>query len=429
MQRGEYRKDTAIETMKGGGNNYQRGHFDTIFAIPPNCISFPNGLPTKKKEPRPRPERDDDRTITILSITMTPCCFTAFPFFLVYLFVAASSIGHALQQPVALLTGATGRTGQLVTNMLLDQGYHVRIFCRDESKAKKLFDEINPNPNPNIQYCQGDLGNPKDIESAFSSSSQPLTHVVFMAGGEGADYRCVNYQGVAAVCQQAVQCETIRQLVVISAAWNTRPYSIASLLFNGLYPDTVPMASHFLGEQALRQAVASAGNKLNYVILRAGGLNSDDNYAEKYPEAAKNNGLTYQQGDTFKFLGIAGRPGMSRSQLANAVVTAATKAPNGRYTVEVTGSGSTAWTDGSTYNNLKQDDQSSTCKEDELYAIHTQAVQQLKTTAIAASVGGIGLIGIFGFFPGLMLLVVLDAMILLVWSLFFATRQVASNTQ
>jgi uncharacterized protein YbjT (DUF2867 family) len=379
---------------------------------------FSEPLANPKKEPRQ--ERDDDITISILSITMTPRCFTAFPFFLVYLFVVASSIGNALQQPVALLTGATGRTGQLVTNMLLDQGYHVRIFCRDESKAKKLFDESN---NPNIQYCQGDLGNPKDIEFAFSSSSQPLTHVIFMAGGEGADYRCVNYQGLAAFCQQTVQCETIRQLVVISAAWTTRPYSIASLLFNGLYPDTVPMASHFLGEQALRQAVASAGNKLNYVILRAGGLNSDDRYAEKHPEAAKN-GLTYQQGDTFEFLGIAGRPGMSRSQLANAVVTAATKAPNGRYTVEVTGSGSTTWTDGSTYNNLKQDDQSSTYKEDELYAIHTQAVQQLKTTAIAASVGGIGLIGIFGLFPGLMLLGVLDALILLVWTKFFAARQV-----
>jgi hypothetical protein len=50
MQRGEYRKDTAIEKLKGGGNNYQRGgHFNTIFAIPQNCISFPNRLPTQKK--------------------------------------------------------------------------------------------------------------------------------------------------------------------------------------------------------------------------------------------------------------------------------------------------------------------------------------------------------------------------------------------
>eukprot|EP00957_Ditylum_brightwellii_P038044 2877272-Ditylum_brightwellii.AAC.1 len=96
------------------------------------------------------------------------------------------------------------------------------------------------------------------------------------------------------------------------------------------------MASYYLGEQALRKAAAGVTDKnssLNYVILRAGGLNSDERYAEKYPDAATM-GLTYQQGDTFDFFGIAGRPGMSRSQLANAVLSAVDV--EGQYTVEVT---------------------------------------------------------------------------------------------
>eukprot|EP00980_Cylindrotheca_fusiformis_P001244 scaffold332_cov117-Cylindrotheca_fusiformis.AAC.4 len=352
---------------------------------------------------------------------------SGFWFIFVSLFVGttsfSSSSSNALQQqPVALLTGATGRTGQLVTNMLLKEGFHVCIFCRDESKAKTLFESNHSN----IQYYEGDLSNRNDIKGAFSSRStttQPFTHVVFMAGGENADYRCVNYQGVAAICQEAVQYESIRQLVIISTAWTTRPYSIASLLFNSLYPDTVPMASHFLGEQSLRQAAMARKEELNYVILRAGGLNSDDRYSEKYPEAATM-GLTYQQGDMFEFLGVAGRPGMSRSQLANAVVTATTTSPTGRYNVEVTGSGDTEWTDGTIYNTLKQDEQPSTYSEDELYTIHTQAVQQLKAAAAVCTIGGIGSIAVFGFLPGFLGLVVLDALVLLLWSRFFATKQV-----
>lgn len=352
---------------------------------------------------------------------MPPPCCSKLLFILLLLFFNEFSSGYALQQPVALLTGATGRTGQLVTNMLLDEGYQICIFCRDETKAKTLFE--GRNNQQHIQYCQGDLNNKRDIKCAFSSSNKEITHVVFMAGGEDADYRCVNYKGLAAFCEEATAYESIRQFVVISTAWTTRPYSIASLLFNSLYPETVPMASHFLGEQALRQIASSVGSQFNYIIVRAGGLNSDDRYSEKYPEAAKM-GLSYQQGDTFEFFGVAGRPGMSRSQLAHAVVTATTMTANGRHTVEVTGSGTTDWTDGTIYDNLKEDEGPSTYTEDELYTLHTQAVQQLKTTALVGTIGGIGLISMFGILPGLVVLAVLDVLMLLVWSRFFATRQV-----
>ncbi len=45
------------------------------------------------------------------------------------------------------------------------------------------------------------------------------------------------------------------------------------------------MASHYLGEQALQKASAETDGRLDYVILRAGGLNSDENYAKKFPDA------------------------------------------------------------------------------------------------------------------------------------------------
>ena len=67
--------------------------------------------------------------------------------------------------------------------------------------------------------------------------------------------------------------------MLISTAWATRPYTIGSLLFNSMYLDTVPMASHYLGEQALQKAAAT-NREMNYVVLRAMGLNSDENYAK-----------------------------------------------------------------------------------------------------------------------------------------------------
>ncbi len=362
------------------------------------------------------------------------------------LIISSLSYSFALvaqpRSPVALLTGATGRTGQLVTNLLLERGYDVILFCRDEVKARQNFhkeakEEYKYNK---ICFVQGDISCPEDVQNAFhlnhqqsndqlvttlTTSTISPTHVVFMAGGEGADYRTVNYKGVATFAEIAAECDTVQNFVVISTAWDTKPYSIASLLFNSIYKDTVPMASHYLGEQALRNAsTSSKGKKFNYVILRAGGLNSDENYAKKYPEAA-GKGLTYDQGDEFEFFGFAGRPGMARSQLANAVVSAMNV--DGRYTVEVTGSGATPLDDSSVYQTLTQDSTAfslvPTSQEESIMRIHTQAVEQLKLTAIAASFGGLVLIGVFGWVQGILLLLSLDAVVLFIWSQFFANRQ------
>lgn len=178
----------------------------------------------------------------------------------------------------------------------------------------------------------GDLGNEAAVVAAFApratSGHAAVSHVLFCAGGELADFDAVNNRGVQYVAQQAVQAGTT-SVVVISAAWVSKPYSLASLLFNSLYPSW-PMARHMQGEQVLRQVVALSTNT-NYVILRAGRLVPD----EEYPTETAPMGLLYQQGDNFYFWGPAGQPGMCNTQLANAVLTA--MQVQGKYTVEVTG--------------------------------------------------------------------------------------------
>lgn len=344
-------------------------------------------------------------------------------FLLLLWFTILFSVSNCLQQNVAFLTGASGRTGEIVAKLLHSQGFQLRIFCRDEQKARAIFDK----EMSNIQYIQGDLNSKEDIQMAFEKCHEPpLTHIVFMAGGEEADYRAVNYLGVAECAKLAAKYSTIKNFVLISSAWATKPFSIASLLFNSIYPDTVPMASHYLGEQALRRASAASTHTLNYAILRAGGLNSDENYAKKYPDAV-GKGLTYNQGDSFTFLGVAGRPGMARSQLAHAVASAANV--NGQYTVEVTGSGVISIDDSSIYGKMTQDDivtanlSSPQDEERIIMTAHTQAVQLLKQTAILASLGAVGSILVFGWVQGLFSLLALDAILLLVWSQFYSKRE------
>ena len=345
----------------------------------------------------------------------------------IVLLVALFTLTTALQQPrpFALITGATGRTGKIVTKLLLDQGFRVRIFCRHVQRARN--EAVFSNENVNVEFFQGDLGCIQDIKAAFvdtGSGNKKLTHVVFMAGGEGADYSAVNCRGVAECAKRAANCDSIRHFVVISSAWATRPYSIASLLFNSIYFDTLPMASHYLGEQALRRAAATGPSRnLNYVILRAGGLNSDDRYAQKYPEASKM-GLTYQQGDTFKFLGIAGRPGMSRTQLANAVVSAVDV--EGRYTVEVTGSGTVDPEDASIYQLLVQDEEcdgNSAMDQTSILTIHKQAVMNLRYAVMTTSALAIASIILLGWIQGFALVFALNTFVLLIWTRFFADLQ------
>ena len=331
---------------------------------------------------------------------------------------------------LALVTGATGRTGKLICQLLVEQGFDLRILARNVPKAKEILRPVLPQ-DANIEYCQADMGDEASIHAAFARNyKRPVTHVVYTAGGEDANYYDVSYQGVATCAQEAAKFKSVQHMVFVSSAWSTRPYSIASLLFNSLY-ETIPMACHYMGEQEIRRQAKLSPQQLNYVILRPGGLNQDERYAKKYPEAyaQRQTSITYQQGDTFQFLGPAGRPGMCRSQLAHIVSTAVNV--EGCYTVEVTGSGNVDWSDASVYaTTLRSDDNVpnaagllTTRDENEVFSIHKKAIDELKIAAVAASLAGVGLVIFLGWLSGLLSLVAVDAFIIAIWRIFYADIQ------
>lgn len=101
---------------------------------------------------------------------------------------------------------------------------------------------------------------------------------------------------------------------------------------------------------------------------------------DEFP-ADKPTGLLYEQGDNFSFFGPAGMPGMSNTQLMHAVMTATTKAPNGKFTVEVTG-GTTDAQDSTIYHTFLEDDVSTSVSDEHAHACHAEPIDMLKRLAI-----------------------------------------------
>lgn len=272
---------------------------------------------------------------------------------------------------LVLVTGATGRTGRIVVELLREKHKCVRILTRRPSTAGFAAD---------VEVAEGSLGNIDSVKSAFqgrsSSGNVGVSHVVFAAGGEQADFDEVNNKGLA-LCAEEAASAGAKTIVVISSAWVTKPYSLASLLFNTLY-DKFPMALHLLGEDALRDTARRSG--MSYVILRPGALVEDKDYDfEKDPV-----GILLTQGDSMGFL-RAGRPGLAYSPLAHAIVTALEV--EGRVTVEIT-NGEQSQHDVTLYDKMVRDTGPVMAAED-IVEKHGRALSNAGKMTAAVGVGSV----------------------------------------
>ena len=311
-----------------------------------------------------------------------------------------------------LVTGGTGRTGLVAIQQLLSdrkEGFCVRVLTRNVTKAQGLLKGYDTSAAgggdfTRLDFVSADLGNAQDIAKSFEGIS--VQHILYAAGGEQADWNAVNRVGLWNMAEQAVQ-HKVESMVVISAAWVTKPYSIAGLLFNWLY-NSRPMALHLQGELLMQRAVMNAaaaakGHSMNYVIIRAGRLVSDEEY-DAVPENPK--GISMAQGDSYLFLGPAGQPGMSTSQLGKAIVGA--MHVQGKYTVEMTCGDLDPLSSGNAYTSMEQDDVAYLKKmfenpawEQDIMNLQEQAVRNLQAATVAIVIGELSLIWKFGVLWGI----------------------------
>ena len=357
---------------------------------------------------------------------------------------------------LVFLTGATGSVGSLATKQLLDQGFCVRIFTPHLSQARTQLAFLEENLDTSkarLEFVEGQLGDGsvlRAFEPRESSGYTSVTHVLFAAAGGSAskDMDAIHHRGVAECAEAAAQSGSVRSMVVISAAWVSKPYSLSSILFNSMY-DNLPSAKHLQGEDALRSVVhnqdcamdsndegyagnqtcSSGGIPLSYVILRSGHVTPDEDFDvdEDIPQ-----GIKFSQEDAFRF-SAGGRGGtMSHSQLAHAAV-AALKV-QGKYTVEVSGSGKIDPEDVSQYDGLSQDDdaefdryysnRTTTITVQDVERVHAQAVTDFYNILFTLFMGTALLVGMLGWTHGLLLSMTLYLLTMLLWMTFLSNRTV-----
>lgn len=207
------------------------------------------------------------------------------------------------------VTGATGRTGVLVVQELLDRGVDVVAMVRDLSKANEKF----PNPSSRLAILQCDLSSEQEICSAvedcdgviwcatgFSDSPEAsvLNKVKKLFGIALAPQRSIDAVGIPALAKAfsskeriEVNGKAVPKVIMLSSAGVTRPSwdEKKKERFAGCADIPIVRLNPFgildikaESEERLRQSGA------DYCILRPGGLN------DKWPEGSR---PVFSQGD------------------------------------------------------------------------------------------------------------------------------------
>jgi uncharacterized protein YbjT (DUF2867 family) len=85
---------------------------------------------------------------------------------------------QAMQQPLVLVTGATGYVGGRLWRRLVDKGYRVRCMARDTERLAGRMD-------PGVEVVRGDVVDPTSLRSALEGVRRAyyLVHSMGLAGG------------------------------------------------------------------------------------------------------------------------------------------------------------------------------------------------------------------------------------------------------
>jgi len=155
-----------------------------------------------------------------------------------------------------LVAGATGRTGRLIVNKLLDQGHTVRVFVRNEEKAKKLFSDA-------VEIAVGDV---KDIAS-ITAAMQDVRWVISAIGaggskGKGNLPEFVDYGGTKNLADAAVKAR-VKQFIMVSSRSAGKKKHILNERHNNV------LIWKLKGENVLRES------RLHSTIIRPGGLSDE----------------------------------------------------------------------------------------------------------------------------------------------------------
>ena len=182
----------------------------------------------------------------------------------------ASAVSSAGAADTVLVAGGTGRTGQHVVRLALEQGYTVRVLSRDRARVAELFGE-------RAAGVEGDVRDPASLAAAVEGVRYVISAIGSNSRREPTNTpEAVDYRGVGALVE-AAQAAGVQQFVLISSMGVTRiNHPLNRFLDNVLVWKA-------LGENSLRHS------GLPYTIVRPGGLTD---------EPGGSSGIRTGQGDT-----------------------------------------------------------------------------------------------------------------------------------
>jgi uncharacterized protein YbjT (DUF2867 family) len=139
-----------------------------------------------------------------------------------------------------------------VVRNLQAQGYKVRAFVRDESKARVVLGD-------DIDYATGDVRQINTISAALSDVDFMISSIGSSRGDPANNPEAVDYLGVKNMAVAAAEAG-VRQFVLVSSSGVTQEDHFLNKAFDNI------LTWKFKGEEALR----SSG--VPYTIVRPGGL-------------------------------------------------------------------------------------------------------------------------------------------------------------
>lgn len=164
---------------------------------------------------------------------------------------------QASDAKLVLVAGATGRTGRRVVSQLIDAGFEVRAFVRNEAGAREKLGET-------IEYVVGDVRDPSSIAAAFAGADMAVSAIG--SSGRSQDPtntpEAVDYEGVKALAEAAAAADLEHFVLVSSMGATVEDHPLNQMFDNVL-------RWKFRGEEALRQS------GVPYTIIRPGGLTEE----------------------------------------------------------------------------------------------------------------------------------------------------------
>jgi hypothetical protein len=179
--------------------------------------------------------------------------------------------------PVVLVTGATGKTGSLIYNMLKEKGVTVRVFVRNATKAKEVLKCQKCDSSEGIYI--GDVTKPADLVDAVQGANalaictSAIPHCTDFRNPSSCSYPKTGYPkdvdwngGKAQVEAFAMQNKNNPgPVVLISSMGTTDPDSFLDKLGNG-----------HIGFYKLNEESFIMGSGLPWTIIKPCGLSDDE---------------------------------------------------------------------------------------------------------------------------------------------------------